>query len=110
MLIGLYQTVKWVVAAMQMVKNLCCCKKVTKPHEKEKEQVKVVYVTAGGRCYHLFTTCHTMAKLKTQKRELCKFCEREEEKVKETAEILKRSADQRDELEARVAHTEQKQD
>jgi hypothetical protein len=110
MLIGLYQIVKWVVAATQEVKDLCCCKKVTKPHEKEKEQVKVVYVTGGGQRYHLFTTCHTMAKSKKQKRELCKFCEREEEKVRETAEFLKRSVDQRRELEAREAHTEEKQD
>ena len=101
---------KWVVAAMQMVKNLCCCKKGTKPHEKEKEQVKVAYFADGGQCYHLFTTCYTLARSKKQKRELCKFCEREEEKVRETAEVLKRSADQRRELEARGAHTEEKRD
>ena len=45
-----------------------------------------------------------------EERDLCKFCEKEEERVKETAEFSKRSADQRGELEARVAHTEEKQD
>ena len=120
--VGLVQVCRWIVAGIRWIQEfLCecgtkgCCKKREITAEKDQEEtVEVrgaVYITFGGKCFHRFENCHTLQLSKAQKREPCKFCERELVKVQETAAVLMRgTADKKRELESKVAQTGRKSD
>ena len=81
-----------------------------RPHEKEKERDEVVYITPGGKCFHKFPDCRGMQKAKIEKREKCKFCTKkaEEEVAARNERARERTGSSRTELEAEMAHTEQR--
>ena len=119
MIIGLYQVVRWTAAwlkkmseAAKNINKLCCekkcgtkgcCKKREKPFEKDKE-LDMVFITRGGKCYHAHEDCTGMVNAQVQKRIKCKLCtERSEREAKEKPE---KSDGKQQELEARMAQTE----
>ena len=122
--VGLFQVCRWILAGIRWIQEfLCekrcgtkgCCKKRENTAEKDQEEtVEVrgaVYITVGGKCFHRFENCHTLQLSKAQRREPCKFCERELVKFNETAAFLMKGiAKDRKELESKVAHTERKLD
>ena len=104
MLVGMYQVFKWLVAVWKR------CQRGMRPHEKEKEKEQVVYITPGGNCFHTFPDCRGMVRAKKEKRETCKFCttRAEEEMAAKIAKVRERTGGSRTELEAEMAHTEQR--
>ena len=115
---GIFQILSWTAKIIMKTKVLCCDKKCgTKgcckqkqggPLEKDKEPKKdVVYITPGGKCFHVHEDCRALLHANVQLRERCKFCA--QKTAEEATRKLERGSVTSDNegLEAKMAHTGQ---